>query len=93
MSAGAGALAGVAVPDVTHYVVPHSWPVIFALLQFECFCSSRVAHSWWVVVFLHEVEAEGLVVWYVQVIPVCEVSVIFPAVSESDFLVVLGGLP
>ena len=42
--------------------------------------------------FLPEVEAQGLVVRHVQVVAICEVSIILPAVSECDFLVVLGGL-
>ena len=39
--------------------------------------------------FLHEVEAQGLVVGHIQVVTICEVSVILPAISERDFLVVL----
>ena len=40
--------------------------------------------------FLHEVEAQGLVVGHGQVVAICEVSIIFPAISERNFLVVLG---
>ena len=40
-------------------------------------------------VFLHEVEAQGLVVGHIQVVAICEVFVILSAVSERDFLVVL----
>ena len=43
--------------------------------------------------FLHEVEAQGLVVGHVQVVAICEVSLILPAVSECEFLVVLGTSP
>ena len=43
--------------------------------------------------FFHEVEAQGLVVGHVQVVAICEVSVILPAVSEHDILVVLDTSP
>ena len=43
--------------------------------------------------FLHEVEVQGLMVGHVQVFVIGEVSVIFPAISERDFLVVLGTCP
>ena len=52
-----------------------------------------MAHDWWVLVFLHEEEAQGLVVGDVQVVAICEVSVILHAVSEHDFLVVLDTSP
>ena len=52
-----------------------------------------MAHGWWVIVFIYEVEAQGLVVWHVQVVVICEVSVILPTVSERDFLVVLDTCP
>ena len=42
---------------------------------------------------LHEVVAQGLVVGHVQVVAICEVSVMVPAISERDFLVVLGTSP
>ena len=40
-------------------------------------------------VFLHDVEAQGLLVGHIQVVTICEVSVILTAISERDFLVVL----
>ena len=40
-------------------------------------------------VFLHEVEAQWLVVGHIQSVAICEVSVILPALSKRDFLVVL----
>ena len=42
------------------------------------------------VVFLHEIEMQGLIVEPVQVLAVCGVSVILNAVSECDLLMVLG---
>ena len=42
---------------------------------------------------MHEVEAQRLVVRHIQVVAICEASVILPAVSECDFLVVLGASP
>ena len=40
--------------------------------------------------FLYEVEAQGLMVGPLQVVATCEVSIIFPTISERHFLVVLG---
>ena len=42
---------------------------------------------------LYKVEAQGLVVGHVQGVAICEVSVILPAVSECDFLVLSGAFP
>ena len=51
---------------------------------------ARVAHGWWVMVFLHDLEVQGLVVRHVQVVAIREVSVILPTVSRCDSPLVLG---
>ena len=43
--------------------------------------------------FIHEVEAQGLVVGHIQVDAIREVSVILPAVLKCDSPVVLGASP
>ena len=39
--------------------------------------------------FLHEVEMQVLMIGHVQVVAICQVPVILPAVSEYDFVMML----